>query len=236
MTSPTVRPAPGLERYQPQTVALAEQVADAVDRLSQDRRVIVVIDGPDAAGKTTLADRVAQKVARPALRASIDDWHNPREVRLPRGGESPVGYYRDSYNYEALTSQLVQPFRAGACTVQTACFDVKADAPLAVHSDVGSAAAALLLDGVFLLRPELRHHWELNIYLHVPESVTLARAVLRDAELLGGAEEVRRRYERRYLPGQAMYREAASPLDNADIVIDNSDFLRPHVVRWPDLG
>ena len=52
---------------------------------------------------------------------------------------------------------------------------------------------------------------------------TFARAAVRDADLLGGAVAVRRRYERRYLPGQALYREAASPLDRADIVIDNSD-------------
>ncbi len=72
-----------------------------MDQLSPDARVIVAIDGPDAAGKTTLADTLAQQVARPALRVSIDDWHNPREVRLRRGDESPVGYYMDSFDYEA---------------------------------------------------------------------------------------------------------------------------------------
>ena len=55
---------------------------------------------------------------------------------------------------------------------------------------------------MFLLRPELAHRWDLSVYLHVPESVTLTRASVRDAEHLGGAEQVRRRYERRYLPGQ----------------------------------
>ncbi len=66
--------------------------------------------------------------------------------------------------------------------------------------------------------------------------MTLARAVVRDAEHLGARKRVRRRYERRYLPGQALYRDAASPLDDADVVIDNSDPLRPHVIRWLDIG
>ncbi len=142
----------------------------------------------------------------------------------------------DSFDYEALTGHFLHPFRAGASRVQTARFDFRVDAPSAAETEVGSAGAALLLDGVFLLRPELRHRWDLSVYLHVAESVTLARAVVRDADLLGGTEEVRRRYERRYLPGQALYREAAPPLDQADIVIDNSDPLRPHVIRWPDPG
>ncbi len=73
-------------------MTLVERLADAIDQPSPDARVIVAIDGPDAAGKTTLADTLAQQVARPALRVSIDDWHNPREVRLRRGDESPVGY------------------------------------------------------------------------------------------------------------------------------------------------
>ncbi len=141
--------------------------------------------------KTTLADRVAQQIARPTCRVSIDDWHNPRDVRLRRGDESPVGYYEDSFDYEAITTHLLHPFRAGASRVQTAGFDFRADASVAADCEVGSPTAALLLDGVFLLRPELLHRWDLSVYLHVPESVTLARAVVRDAELLGGAEPVR---------------------------------------------
>lgn len=48
--------------------------------------------------------------------------------------------------------------------------------------------------------------------------------------------EVRRRYERRYLPGQALYREAAAPLDAADIVVDNSDPDGVVVLRWLQRG
>lgn len=217
-------------------MTLVSRLAHAIDQLGPGTRVLVVIDGPDAAGKTTLADAVARQLTRPTLRVSIDDWHNPRDVRLQRGPESPLGYYMDSFDYDALTRCLLHPFRDGATSVQTAHFNVKADAPAAAESEVPSPAAVLLLEGVFLLRPELRHHWDLSIYLHVPESVTLARAVVRDAEHIGGAEQVRRRYDLRYLPGQVLYRDAASPLDEADVVIDNSDPLRPKVMRWLDRG
>ncbi len=65
------------------------------------------------------------------------------------------------------------------------------------------------------------------------ESVTLARAVHRELKLFGTVDHVRRRYERRYLPGQALYRKAAAPLDRADVVLDNNHPAEPVVLQWP---
>lgn len=217
-------------------MTLVGRLAAAVDRLNPGDRVAVAIDGPDAAGKTTLADAIARQVTRPAIRVSIDDWHNPRDVRTRRGSDSPAGYYLDSFDYEALASDLLGPFRDGATSVQSARFDFKADALLTAVTEVRSPTAVLILDGVFLLRSELRESWDWAVYVHVPESVTLARATVRDAEHLGGPESTRRRYERRYLPGHALYREAASPLEQANVVIDNSDPLRPLILRWQESG
>jgi nicotinamide riboside kinase len=61
----------------------------------------------------------------------------------------------------------------------------------------------------------------------------LRRALERDVELLGGGAGVRERYRRRYLPGQQIYRAAASPEATADVVIDNTDPVHPHVLTWP---
>jgi uridine kinase len=60
----------------------------------------VAIDGVDGVGKTTLADELVaplQSLGRDVIRASIDDFHNPRSIRLRRGGAE--GYYFDSFEY-----------------------------------------------------------------------------------------------------------------------------------------
>lgn len=213
---------------------LVERLASLIDGIDRDR-VLVAFDGPDAAGKTTLALAVAKHLSRPAVCASVDGWHIPRDVRMSRGGESPEGYYRDSFDLAALTRDLLTPMRDGAPRVRTAGFDYLADA--AVHADEQvPPKAALLFDGVFLLRPELVASWDLRVYLHVLEQVTLARAVARDAHMFGDADAVRRRYRTRYLPGQALYRDEASPLEVADVVVDNSDSHHPVVLRWPEDG
>ena len=216
------------------SVLIAQRLAGLIDGLVTDR-VLVAFDGPDAAGKTSLALAVAEHMTRPAVCATVDAWHNPRDVRMRRGGASAEGYYRDSFNLDALTRDLLTPFRRGAPRVQVAGFDYLADAPIQAEEQVASRAA-LLFDGVFLLRPELVASWDLRVYLHVPEQVTLSRAAVRDGHLFGEAEAVRARYQARYLPGQALYRNDASPLEVADIVLDNSDWQRPVVLRWPKDG
>lgn len=59
---------------------------------------------------------------------------------------------------------------------------------------------------------------------------TLARAERRDAVLFGSVEEVRRRYEQRYIPGQKLYFDECRPKERATIVVDNNDPLNPGMI------
>jgi uridine kinase len=213
-------------------VEFVQQLAAAIDRLHPQRRALVASDGPDAAGKTSMAHRLADALTRPVVTASIDGWHNERSVRMRRGTDSPEGYYLDSFDYDALTAELLEPFAGGAATVRTARFDYRSDAAMSAHEVDVAATAVLVFDGVFLLRPRLRPYWDLTVYLHVPEHVILERAIERDVPQLGTPQEVRSRYELRYLPGQALYQVEVRPQDQADILVDATDPDTPRVVRW----
>lgn len=60
----------------------------------------VGIDGVDGAGKTIFADELAVALrgfGRPAVRVSLDGFHNPRHVRYRGGRSSPEGFWLDSY-------------------------------------------------------------------------------------------------------------------------------------------
>src|SRR5262245_55635615 len=123
---------------------LVGRLAATVTDLSRvQARVLVGVDGPDAAGKTTLADRLAATLQMqalqvptsqvpmspvPALRASIDDFHQPRELRHRRGELSAEGYYRDSFDYPTLLGECLTPFLAGAAQVRIASYNYRADA------------------------------------------------------------------------------------------------------------
>ncbi len=65
----------------------------------------IAVDGIDAAGKTTLADRLG--VLLQATRVCIDDFLHPKEVRYARGDESPEGYYEDSFDLHAFREAVL---------------------------------------------------------------------------------------------------------------------------------
>ncbi|MEH0830340.1 MULTISPECIES: uridylate kinase [unclassified Micromonospora] len=195
----------------------------------------VAVDGPDAAGKTRLADDLAGALGerRPVLRVSVDGFHRPAAVRRARGALSPEGYYRDAFDNETLVARLLRPLGPGGDRrYLPVAYDLSAEKPVTAEPVTAPADAVLLADGVFLLRPELRAYWDVTVYLHVEPEETLRRAVIRDVGVFGSAEEVRRRYRARYLPGQQRYRAEASPARHADVVLDVADPLAPVVLAW----
>lgn len=139
----------------------------------------VAIDGPDAAGKTTLADAVAALVPGVA-RLSADDFLAPAAVRHARGELSPEGYYADAFDLVALRAAVL-------------------------------AYDSVLVDGVFLFRPELDDLWDVRVFLDVDPAEQERRVLRRDIARFGSAAAVRERYRLRYRPAYDAYRAAVRP-------------------------
>jgi uridine kinase len=108
-------------------------------------------------------------------------------------------------------------------------FDVRCDEPVAAPVELAPDGAVLLLDGVFLLREDLREHFDFSVFVHADFAETLRRAEQRDLALFGTVEEVRRRYEERYVPGQRLYLHSAQPERHASVVVDNNDPAAPRI-------
>ena len=211
--------------------AAVEQLAAAIVALQRDHPTRVAIDGVDGSGKTTLADELAdpiQQAGREVIRASVDGFHNPRAIRYVRGPDSAEGYFLDSFDYAALRRDLLEPLGpTGDGRFRTAVFEYRADRAVESPLRIARRDAVLLFDGVFLLRPELQGLWDVTVWLEVPFEVTIERAVARDARSGGDATAIRRKYERRYVPGQRLYLDQCQPHERADVVFDNADPNRP---------
>jgi uridine kinase len=194
----------------------------------------VAVDGPDMAGKTVLADELAEeitKAGRETIRASADDFHRPSKQRYRRGRESPEGYYHDAFNLEGLVEVLLQPLGpAGDRSYRKAIFDWRTDKPVAAAPGIGSDDSVLIVDGVFLLRPELRIRWDFSIFVFASVGERLARSIVRDRESSGSREELERLYWSRYVPAHALYARAVAPEALADALVDNERPLAPNLV------
>lgn len=92
--------------------ALVRRLVALIDAVDLAHPTRVAVDGPDAAGKTTLADELEIALAdagRDAIRASVDGFHRSRVERYRLGPDSPEGYYEDSFDYRALRASLLDP-------------------------------------------------------------------------------------------------------------------------------
>lgn len=214
-----------------------ERLAELVAGVRRSHPVRVAIDGVDAAGKTTLADELVgplEALGRPVIRASVDRFHHPRERRYRRGPDSPEGYYLDSFDHDAITSDLLAPLGPGGDRrYRLGRYDHLADAPAIEPVRVAPADAVLLFDGVFLLRPELRGSWDFTVFVQAGFDVTVERAIGRAAgrewETPAQEEALRERYRTRYVAGQRLYLDSVGPAERADVVVENGYLARPRL-------
>jgi uridine kinase len=194
----------------------------------------VGLDGVDCAGKTSLADELAASLAAGGghvIRASIDDFHNPRAVRYRQGRSSPRGYYEDSFDLEAVLNTLLLPLGPGGSRwYRTAVFDHKSDLPLETPKQIAPENCVLLFDGIFLHRPELLPHLDFTIFVMADFTVAIERAFQRDRPLFQTVDNVKKMYELRYIPGQELYFAECSPLKKANLLFQNNDLQNPTIL------
>ncbi len=216
--------------------AQISRIADVNTRFKQASPLCVGVDGIDAAGKTTLADALAQHLVERGchvIRASMDGFHNPRHQRN-RAGEHPAkGYYEDSFNLPLLKQALLHPLNPqGNRLYRTVAFDYKTDQAVQTSPQKAADDSILIFDGVFLLRPQLIEYWDLKIFIDISFETCLQRALERDQAYFGSADSVIERYQQRYMPAQQAYLAAANPHTHADIVINNNDWQNPQIISW----
>ncbi|MET8464950.1 uridylate kinase [Micromonospora zamorensis] len=206
------------------------RLAEAVGSVTVAHPTRVAVDGPPAAGKTTLADELAvvlRAQGRDVIRATIDDFLFPRAQRYPRGEYSAEGCYFDTHDHGALNRVLLDPLGPnGDRRFQPAVYDHATDTVLAPPVTTAAADAVLLFDGVFLMRPELIDRWDLRVFVSTALESTVERAVIRERRV-SSQVDVERRWRERYIPAQQLYFATVRPTDHADIIVHNDEPRRP---------
>jgi uridine kinase len=211
-------------------------LADAVTSLRVAHPTRVAVDGRSAAGKTTFANDLADTIRaqeREVLRASIDDFHRPgHKHRSQHGGWTPQAYYDAGFDYNAFRDLLLLPLGpSGSRRCRIALFDAFHDVwwPEEWHA-VGDCTVAII-DGVFLLRPELAGHWDYVVWLDIDMETMVERARRRDVAWVGSEDVVEERYRRHWIPTHELYERLIKPETSAHAIIDNRRPQEPTVLR-----
>ncbi|MCU1408241.1 MAG: hypothetical protein JWM23_321 [Microbacteriaceae bacterium] len=166
-------------------------------------RTIVAVDGTDGSGRETFADDLAavlEERDHPAFRASLRYFQRPRAEQDKFGPETAERIYRHRDDYSVLKRVLLEPFHMGGSTgFVTRQFDPDSETWIQPTWLTAAPDATLVIDGDFLLRPELRSHWSFTVLLE------------------GGPET----------PADELYQAEVRPNPLASAVVDNTDAANP---------
>lgn len=197
--------------------------------------MVVGVTGMDTSGKSTMTTLLAEELVSSGLSVQVirlDDFHRSRADRHPADVSEPDQYFEHGFDFERLRDELLKPIRdEGQVEKTLMCLDLMADTWTLERKYMVASDTIVLLAGVFLFRPDIAHFLDLIIYLAVDEATVNERALTRDVAIHG--DEILERYQTKYLPAQRAYLEEYPPEINADVIIDNNDWMNPVAIKWP---
>ncbi|MEK4024846.1 uridine kinase [Sporosarcina sp. FSL W7-1283] len=184
--------------------------------LHTGRTVVIGIDGLGGSGKSTYARDLQQAIKGVHL-FHLDDFIHPKKIRYNEEYEEWYGYYYLQWRYEYLINELLAPLKnEGEVRRTIELYDKETDGYIEQEIDIPSGSI-VLIEGVFLQRPEIRPYVDHVIFLNVDKQTRLKRVIDRDV-YIGTKEEIISKYERRYFPAEEMYMKLCKPLASAHYI------------------
>lgn len=197
-------------------------------------RWIVSVDGIDGSGKSYMGQRVVDACAADGHAATmlrVDDFRRPvlwNSDAMPDADR----YYEDYYDLAAL-DRCLSEFLAGANAITVPTYDSVAE-KITGSTDLDlSGVDLIVVEGVFTLRMPTVAGAQL-VWLDTSFDVATERILARDMPKGRTRENVISRIESRYFPAHRRYLTEHDPKARAALVVDNDDYLAPHISRISD--
>ena len=182
---------------------------------------IVGIDGLGGAGKSTIVNSLKLQLQNENYNTyvlHIDDFIHPKYIRYDESKEAWDCYYNVQWRYDYLIEKILSPIKKGEIIDTVIELYDKENDKYILQPICVPYGSVLILEGVFLQRKEIKSYLDFVIYLDVPKEVRLNRVLERD-KYIGGVEDIKNKYERRYFPAEEKYTLEYSPIENADFVL-----------------
>ena len=170
----------------------------------------MLIDGLGGAGKTLLAEVLAGELGASVVHG--DDFYRSSAERQQSG--SGHGALGAEFDWGRLERQVLAPLSRGeAARYQRYDWD---------YDRLGdwvsvSRHDTVVVEGVYVLRTELRPYASVSIWVETPRDVRLARGIERDGET------ARSRWTDEWMPAEDVYVSAMQPDAAAALVVDGRD-------------
>lgn len=170
---------------------VADVVAEQIQQtLSRKGRVIAAIDGRCAAGKTTLAEILQEKLSCAVIH--MDDFFLRPEQRTKERLAEPGG----NVDYERFSEEVMLPCQKGEDFFYRPydCHSQTLKEPVEVKSK-----PITIIEGAYACHPHFYENYDVHIFLDVDKETQLSRIRLRNGEM--AAE----RFENLWIPLEETY-------------------------------
>ena len=182
-------------------------LAAAIRRVDAPATRLVAVDGLGGAGKTVLAGALAGELGAPVVEG--DDFYRPSAERQPfASAPESIG---ESFDWRRLEQQVLAPLSRGE-QARYQRYDWDRDC-LGDWVSVPSRDT-VVVEGVYMLRSELRGYASVSIWVETRRDLRLARGIDRDGEA------ARSRWTDEWMPAEDAYVSAMGPRRAAMLVVD----------------
>lgn len=174
------------------------------EKLTANARVCIAIDGMAAAGKTTLAERLAQKFGGEVVH--MDDFFLPFELR----SAERIGEAGGNVHYERFSSEVAagltggKPFEYGVFS----CTEMAIAGTKHIEN-----SGLVIVEGAYCLRPEFRELYDFKVFMKVDPETQEERILARSNP------QKLKDFKTRWIPLETAYFEGLNPEAAADLVI-----------------
>ena len=193
-----------------------KSLANIVNRLKMLRHqgvcLLVAIDGPGGAGKSTLVRLLKEHLKTLGWTVAVvkhDDFYRPSHQRE----NQQAGIIGHDFDWERLRDQVLMPIREGR-SAHYQRYDWETDVLAEWHTI--SDSDVVLVEGVYTMRRELTHLYDLKIWVECPRAIRLARGIARDSE------KARTIWEQDWMPKEDDYIKTHLPRESADLFVNGA--------------
>lgn len=199
----------------------------------ETRSLLVGVSGIDGCGKGYLARQLQAHLALhgviPAI-LNVDGWLNLPEKRFDHNAPA-TNFYENAIRLEQFFSQLVLPLRDRRSIHLVADFVEETASQYRQHSYDYEDVPVVLVEGIFLFKPQYRKYFDLAIWIDCSFPTALARAIDRAQEGLSPANTIAV-YDTVYFPAQKIHLTQDRPKENADLIFENDRYAEVSRAFW----
>jgi len=201
---------------------VAARVQAARRVVSGRRSVLVAVSGIDGCGKGYLTERFVEALRVDGTRTAVihvDGWLNLPQARFSATNPAEH-FYRHAVRFNEMFERLVLPLRERRSVTLNADTTEERAVSYRAHLYDFRDVDVILLEGIFLLRPELMPYYDVAIWIRCGFETALERAVKRAQEGLSPRDTVDA-YRRIYFPAQEIHFRRDDPTAAATLIVDN---------------